>query len=112
MIISGNDTIAIDFDGVIHKCSKGHHDGTIYDDPMPGTKDALEFIESLGYKIIIFTVRRNDYDIPEWLEKHGIKHYPITHTKPPARLYIDDKALRFENWNDVMSFMQLLGRAK
>ena len=34
--------IAIDFDGVIHKNSKGYFDGTIYDDPVDGTKKSLE----------------------------------------------------------------------
>ena len=33
--------ICVDFDGVIHKNSKGFHDGTIYDDPVEGTKEAL-----------------------------------------------------------------------
>ena len=34
--------ISVDFDGVIHKCSKGYHDGTIYDDPVEGVKEALK----------------------------------------------------------------------
>ena len=37
-------TIAIDFDGVIHKNSKGFHDGTIYDEPIEGVKKGLEYL--------------------------------------------------------------------
>ncbi len=33
--------IAVDFDGVIHRYSKGWHDGTIYDPPMDGCYDAM-----------------------------------------------------------------------
>ena len=36
-----NNQIAIDFDGVIHKSSKGFFDGTVYDKPMEGVKEAL-----------------------------------------------------------------------
>ena len=28
--------LGLDFDGVIHKNSKGFHDGTIYDEPLEG----------------------------------------------------------------------------
>ena len=34
--------IGVDFDGVIHKNSKGFFDGTVYDDPVEGIKDLLE----------------------------------------------------------------------
>ena len=37
-------TIVLDFDGVIHKSSKGYHDGTVYDDPVDGTRKALEIL--------------------------------------------------------------------
>lgn len=35
-------TVAVDFDGVIHTYRKGWHDGTIYDEPIPGAFDALQ----------------------------------------------------------------------
>ena len=34
-------TIAVDFDGFIHKYSKGWHDGSIYDEPVEGAAEAL-----------------------------------------------------------------------
>ena len=49
-------TIAIDFDGVIHKNSKGYHDGSIYDEPLEGTKEALKYL-SEKYKLVIFTCK-------------------------------------------------------
>ena len=33
--------VGIDFDKVIHKCSKGYYDGTIYDEPIEGAYEAL-----------------------------------------------------------------------
>lgn len=106
--------IAIDFDGVIHKSSKGFHDGTIYDDPLPGTKKALEAL-SKDYNLIIFTCKAKPERplvngktgtelIWEWLEKHDFAKYIslITHEKPRAKYYIDDKAIEFESWDQVM----------
>ena len=37
--------IGVDFDGVIHKNSKGFFDGTIYDEPLEGTRDSLERLQ-------------------------------------------------------------------
>jgi len=34
--------LAIDFDGVIHKNSKGFYDGTIYDEPIEGSIQAVK----------------------------------------------------------------------
>lgn len=106
--------ICVDFDGVIHKNSKGFHDGTIYDDPVEGTKEALEFL-SKNYNLIIFTCKARPERplvngktgkelIQEWLEKHGFDKYisEITHEKPRAWFYIDDKAIKFEDWKQVL----------
>ena len=62
-----NVNIALDFDGVIHKNSKGYFDGTIYDDPIEGTKEALEQI-SKEYTIIVHTAKaRHDRGFVDFL---------------------------------------------
>lgn len=113
-----SDTIAIDFDGVIHNADKGWGDGTCYGEPLPG---AIEAIKKLSEKhnIIIFTAKAKA-DRPlvngktgaelveEWLGKHNILTYinGITSEKPRAKIYIDDNGYRFENWNDTLKFIE------
>ena len=46
--------IAVDFDGVIHKNSKGYHDGTVYDDPVEGVREPLEKL-SEKYTVIVYS---------------------------------------------------------
>ena len=48
--------IAIDFDGVIHKSSKGFHDGTIYDDPVDGAIESIKLL-SKDFTLIIYTCK-------------------------------------------------------
>ena len=48
--------IAIDFDGVIHKNSKGFYDGTIYDEPIDGVKKSLQYL--LTQLLILETTKR------------------------------------------------------
>lgn len=110
--------IGIDFDGVIHKNSKGYHDGTIYDDPIEGTYEALEKL-SKEHTLILFTAKakpdrglvngRQTVDlIWEWLEKHNLSQFvsKVTAEKPRAVVYIDDKGLRFSNWQECLDNLQ------
>lgn len=107
-------SIAVDFDGVIHRYSKGWHDGTIYDPPVDGAPEALARIHR-RYNVIVFTTRVNpamrgsDTQIDElvaWLDRHGMRkgeHWDeITHAKPPALVYIDDRALHFTAWDSAL----------
>lgn len=60
-------TIAIDFDGVIHKYSKGWHDGTCYDEPMEGAENFLhKLMKSEEYTVFIFSTR-SPRQIKRWL---------------------------------------------
>ena len=115
--LENKNQIAIDFDGVIHKNSKGFFDGTVYDKPIKGTEKALKSL-SKKYKIVIFTCKvkpdrplingKTGKELIEtWLSKHGLLHYisEITCEKPRALLYIDDKGYRFNNWESTLSFL-------
>lgn len=112
--------IGIDFDGVIHKNSKGLYDGTIYDEPVKDVEEALKLI-SKRYTIIIYTAKAKS-DRPlvngktgtelvlEWLQKYNLAQYisTVTAEKPRAVVYIDDKGIRFENWEDCLTQLNLL----
>jgi len=110
--------IAVDFDGVIHRNSKGFHDGTIYDTPIDGSLDAIKELHDMGYTIVIFTAKAKK-DRPlvngktgeeliwEWLVKHGISQYvkEVTSEKPRAKYYIDDNGIRFTSWTDTLNLV-------
>jgi len=106
--------IAIDFDGVIHKCSRGFYDGSIYDDPVEGVHESLQII-SKRFNIIVFTAKARE-DRPklngktgkelvwEWLKKHNLDLFvsEVTAEKPRAVAYIDDKAIKFISWEQAL----------
>lgn len=100
-------TLAIDFDGVIHRYSQGWADGTIYDEPMPGARDALAVLIDKGWRVVVLTSRASDADkraeVMEWLDMHDIPYHDVTNVKVAAMLYIDDRALRFTDWQDAMT---------
>lgn len=111
--------IAIDFDGVIYKNSKGYHDGTVYDEPIEGALDAIKQFHDKGYSIVVFTGKvKPDRPSPDdktmvqhveaWLEKYGVMQYirEVTCEKPRALVYIDDKGYRFTDWPSTMQFMK------
>lgn len=117
-------TIAVDFDGVIHRYSKGWHDGTIYDPPMPGAIEGLkQLLES--YFVFVFTTRGVE-SVVQYLREHEVNAiadnshiYPdrkfwniedtilVTNRKLAAIVYIDDRALKFENWQQVLGILNV-----
>ncbi len=110
--------IGIDFDGVIHKCSKGYYDGTIYDDPIEGAYEALERIAE-KYTIIMYTAKaKPDRGLVngktgtelvwEWLKKHDMAKFvnKVTAEKPRAVCYIDDKGIEFNDWESCFKRLE------
>ena len=48
--------VGVDFDGVIHANSKGFYDGTVYDEPIPGAREALAKL-SERFVIIVYSAK-------------------------------------------------------
>ena len=110
-------TVAVDFDGVIHKYSSGWQNGEIYDIPVEGSEQALKKLLKT-YNVFIFTAR-DPRDIFDWLRNHftSIKFKAVskkvifwtsnniigvTNRKLPALYYIDDRAVKFSNWEKAL----------
>ena len=111
-------TIAIDFDGVIHNWDRGWHDGTLYGDPIPHAIHAIREL-SKKYRLVLWTAKAKANRplvngmtgielIKEWLKRFGIDDCfaEITSDKPRAMLYIDDNAYRFDNWENTLTFIE------
>ncbi|MGW3847159.1 hypothetical protein [Streptomyces fagopyri] len=112
--------IGVDFDGVIHAYSRGWADGTIYDQPLPGALDGLRTLMECD-AVFIFT-SRNPEQVADWLFERGdfnIAWEPpgqvtctfwndrvrilVTNRKLPATAYLDDRAVRFTDWDQALA---------
>lgn len=103
-------TLALDFDGVIHRYSKGFQGlDNIYDVPMDGVHSALQQLKDNGYTLKILSSRPKKY-IGEWLEKYNLDKYitEISNHKFPAKLYIDDRGFHFKNWGQCLTNIKTL----
>ncbi|MCM8548931.1 hypothetical protein [Streptomyces sp. STCH 565 A] len=117
-------TIAVDFDGVIHAYSKGWHDGTIYDPPMPGALDGLRQLMK-QHAVFVLTTRdisqvgswllerdfsvRLGHDGPFWNERGRLL---VTNRKLAATAYLDDRAVRFTTWPKALTDLTTPAPAK
>lgn len=128
-------TVALDFDGVIHRYSRGWQGGKIYDPPMPGAIEAIQEIMEVE-AVVVFTARTDLNAVRDWLSARDIEcitqdqwdaerpvrehqnafwndreRVLITNRKPAARHYLDDRAVKFtpeRGWDGAMKDMGLL----
>lgn len=117
-------TVAVDFDGVLHSYERGWDDGSIYGAWMPGTVIALSQLMQ-SHAVFVHT-SRNPKQVARWIERmsgYGFecttrlprtrwgRRKPfwdrrgvilVTNRKLAAVAYIDDRAVRFENWPQAL----------
>lgn len=94
-------TVVFDFDGVIHSYISGWHGAhVIQDPPVPGIKEAIDDIRASGYEVVVVSSRCVSNEgvdaIREYLREHDIHVDNVCKEKPPAIVYIDDRAICFD----------------
>jgi adenylylsulfate kinase len=112
--LDSSNILAIDFDGVIHRYSKGFQGlDNAYDPPMIGAIESLTELKKQGYILKILSSRPKDVIYP-WLEKYGMSHLisDVSNHKFPAAIYIDDRGFHFWNWFDTMEKLHKHPKAK
>jgi hypothetical protein len=104
-------TICLDFDGVLHSYRSGWCGAEIIPDPpIHRTREAIERLRE-QYRIVVHSSRCHTLEgrraVEAWLQKHGIVVDEVCEHKPPATVYVDDRAIRFRgDWDDVITEIQ------
>ncbi len=118
--------IIIDLDGTICHLKQ---EGETYDMLLPhsGALERLKELKNAGHYIIIQTARNMatcDSNLGKvmknvgaitlnWLEKHQVPYDEIYFGKPNGHLYIDDRALRFSDWETITEkLIETIGKEK
>ena len=94
--------IAVDLDGVIAEEMRTHSRSLAT--PMPGAQAGMQALREAGHRIIIYTARSwVEYEMTkDWLEKHAIAHDELIMGKPVVDKFIDDRAIQFQSWPEVL----------
>ncbi|MEO0481947.1 MAG: hypothetical protein AAF196_20980 [Planctomycetota bacterium] len=106
-------TIAVDFDGVLNSYESGWQGATVL--PDPPVEGAIEWLHEMiqDFDIAIMSTRNWQEGGIEamraWLQEHtpaplwyegggerGLEDIQFPTSKPPALIYLDDRAVRFE----------------
>jgi hypothetical protein len=101
-------TVCLDFDGVLHSYRSGWCGATVISDPpIHGTREAVARLRE-QYCVVVYSTRCHTEEgrnaVKNWLQRHDIVVDDICEHKPPALVYVDDRAIRFRgDWNDTMT---------
>jgi len=87
-------TVCVDLNGVLDMYSGWKGEGHM-DSPRPGADGFLAELAE-NYRVVILTTQPAER-VWEWLKEHGLDQYvsDVTNRKPPALVYVDDRAVCF-----------------
>jgi hypothetical protein len=85
----------VDLNGVLDSYT-GWKGADHFDPPRRGAREFLEALSRRGYRVVIFTTRF-DQDVWTWARTNGLDPLisAVTDRKPPAHIFVDDRAVCF-----------------
>ena len=100
--------IIIDIDGTI--CTEERTYSRSLAKPLPGAIESVNKLFSEGHTIIFYSARSwMEYEITsDWLKRNGFLYHQLILGKPIGDIWIDDRAMRFENWDNTLEYLERL----
>jgi hypothetical protein len=86
--------VCVDFDGTLHdpyNVQPGQRMGV----PIAGAHAAIHTLRHNGYRVVVCTARPDVAHVWAWLRYFNFQVDDVTHEKPLAHVYIDDRGFRF-----------------
>jgi hypothetical protein len=87
--------VCVDLNGVLDAYT-GWKTPDHWDPPRDGARRFLEQLKARGFDVVIFTTR-HPVGVRRWLKEHALADLvdAVTRRKPPAHVFIDDRAVCF-----------------
>jgi len=94
--------IIIDLDGTI--CTEEKTYSRSLARPRKGAVESVNKLYDEGNIIIIYTARTwMEYEMTiDWLKNYQVKFHQLMMGKPIGDIWIDDRALHFSDWDNMM----------
>lgn len=101
--------VCVDLDGVLNTFDEWRG-AEYFHPPRRGADEFLRKLTGAGYRVVVFTVRYHAW-VENWLAEHGLAGMvsAVTDRKPPAHVYLDDRAVCFRGdfdraFEEIQSF--------
>ena len=105
--------LIIDMDGTI--CTEELTYSRSLAKPLDKAAESINRLYEEGHTIIIYSARTwMEYEMTEhWLKSNGIKYHQLVMGKPVGDAWIDDRAVRFNSWDDTLKTLEeMRGKGK
>lgn len=99
--------IIIDLDGTI--CTEEKTFSRSLAKPIDGAIESINSLYEKGNTIIIYSARSwMEYEVTShWLNKNGVKYHQLILGKPIGDVWIDDRAIKFNNnWDTIIKMLE------
>lgn len=102
-------TIMIDLDGVLATEERTFERPLAA--PLPGAVEAIRQLRAAGHTVVVYTARGwAEYRYTkQWLDDNGFEYDGLHMGKPIGDVWIDDRAIRHESWDDTLQALDGLG---